>query len=225
MPLFSAPRTWVWNSSIRPSARDHAEVEDRALARRQRVVAPGFAPAVLRDDALEIAVEVVDVRHRLVDIFVARDLAAHLHAGVVGFLVHCCPPDYSSAGPPSQRFTSLGLDAEQVEQAADGVVDDVVDGLRLVVERRHDRRDHRADVGERRQRAQVPAVQRRLAQRQHQAALLLQHHVGGARDAAMTGHAGRDLAHGADRARHDRSCPWSGTSPTRSTRRCRPPDD
>src|SRR6185295_5735128 len=40
---------------------DHADVEDRALARRQRVVAPGFAPAVLRDDALEVAVEVVDV--------------------------------------------------------------------------------------------------------------------------------------------------------------------
>ena len=120
---------------------DHAEVEDRALARRQRVVAPGLAPAILRDDALEVAVEVVDVRHRLVDVFVAGDLAAHLHADVVGFLVHDVssallssprgegrervslearvlgrfarsPPRgeqkvQSSAGPPSQRFTSL----------------------------------------------------------------------------------------------------------------------
>src|SRR4029078_2825923 len=37
---------------------DHAEVEDRALARRQRIVAPGLAPAILRHDALEVAVEV-----------------------------------------------------------------------------------------------------------------------------------------------------------------------
>src|SRR5262249_4246130 len=50
---------------------DHAEIEDRALARLQRVVAPRLAPAILRDDTLEVAVEVVDVRHRLVDIFVA----------------------------------------------------------------------------------------------------------------------------------------------------------
>src|SRR3954471_11918263 len=33
---------------------DHAEIEDRALAWRQGVVAPGLAPAVLRDDALEV---------------------------------------------------------------------------------------------------------------------------------------------------------------------------
>src|SRR6266446_4414241 len=37
--------------------RDHAEVENRALARRQRRVAPGLAPAILGDDALEVAVE------------------------------------------------------------------------------------------------------------------------------------------------------------------------
>src|SRR3954470_19313318 len=78
---------------------DHAEVEDRALARRQRVVAPGLAPAILRDDALEVAVEVVDVRHRLVDVFVAGDLAAHLHADVVGFLIHEILPIVFSLPP------------------------------------------------------------------------------------------------------------------------------
>ena len=79
---------------------DHAEVEDRALARRQRVVAPGLAPAVLRDDALEVAVEVVDIGHRLVDVFIAGDLAAHLHADVVGFLVHEILPLIVFSLPP-----------------------------------------------------------------------------------------------------------------------------
>src|SRR4029079_4913267 len=95
---------------LHPAKRgNHAEVEDRAFARRQRVVAPGLAPAILRDDTLEVAIEVVDVRHRLVDVFIAGDLAAHLHACVVGFLVHANSPAcfWSSAGSPSQRFTSL----------------------------------------------------------------------------------------------------------------------
>src|SRR4051794_12409072 len=68
--------------------RDHTEVEDRALARRQRRVAPGLAPAILGDDALEVAVEVVDALHGAIDIFVAQHLAAHGHAAVVGLLVH-----------------------------------------------------------------------------------------------------------------------------------------
>jgi hypothetical protein len=42
----------------------------------------------LRDDALKVAVEVVEVRHCLVDVFVAGNLTAHLHADVVGFLIH-----------------------------------------------------------------------------------------------------------------------------------------
>src|SRR6185503_11639760 len=66
---------------------DHAEIEDRALARRQCVVAPGLAPAILRDDALEVAVEVVRAGHGLVDIAVARHFAAHFHPDVVDFLV------------------------------------------------------------------------------------------------------------------------------------------
>src|SRR5690242_18887403 len=72
--------------------RDHDEVENRALARRQRRVAPGLAPAILGDDALEVAVEVVDALHGAIDIIVAQHLAAHGHAAVVGLLVHGHPP-------------------------------------------------------------------------------------------------------------------------------------
>src|SRR5882757_248362 len=68
--------------------RDHAEVENRALARRQRRVAPGLAPAILGDDALEVAVEVVDALHGAIDVSFAQHLAAHDHAAVVGLLVH-----------------------------------------------------------------------------------------------------------------------------------------
>src|SRR5262249_44109354 len=63
--------------------RDHAEVEDRALARGERRVAPGLAPAVLGDQPLEVAIEVVDAFERAVDISVAQHLAAHGHALVV----------------------------------------------------------------------------------------------------------------------------------------------
>ena len=59
---------------------DHAEIEDRTLARLQRFVAPGLAPAIFGEDALEIAIEIVDVLHRAVDIGVAQNLAAHRHA-------------------------------------------------------------------------------------------------------------------------------------------------
>src|SRR6516225_11354290 len=45
-----------------PERGDHAEIENGALARGQRVVAPGFTPAILGDEALEIAVEVIGDR-------------------------------------------------------------------------------------------------------------------------------------------------------------------
>src|SRR5258708_27688205 len=60
-----------------PERGDHAEIEDRALPRAQRVVAPGFAPTILGDEALEIAVEVVGALERAIDIVFAEDLAAH----------------------------------------------------------------------------------------------------------------------------------------------------
>src|SRR6476660_2106574 len=57
---------------------DHAEIEDRALARGQRVVAPGLSPAILGDDALEIAIEVVGALERAINILFAEHLAAHV---------------------------------------------------------------------------------------------------------------------------------------------------
>src|SRR5262249_52164839 len=67
---------------------DHAKVEDRALPWRQRRVAPGFAPAILTDDALEVAIEVVGAVEVAIDIGGAQHLAAHREAAVVHLLVH-----------------------------------------------------------------------------------------------------------------------------------------
>src|SRR2546430_4651109 len=71
-----------------PERGYHAEIEDRALARAQRVVAPGFAPTILGDEALEIAVEVVGALERAIDIVFAEHLAADAEAAVIGVLVH-----------------------------------------------------------------------------------------------------------------------------------------
>src|SRR5712691_3915036 len=88
---------------------DHSEVEDRALARGQRLVAPGFAPAILGDDALKIAVEVVGALERAVDVLLAEHLAAHGEAAVVGVLVHgVIPPAFVRArGAPRAGCRSL----------------------------------------------------------------------------------------------------------------------
>src|SRR5262249_47361283 len=71
-----------------PERGDHAEIEDGALARAQRVVAPGFTPAILGDEALEIAVEVVGALESAIDIVFAEHLAAHAEAAVIGVLIH-----------------------------------------------------------------------------------------------------------------------------------------
>src|SRR5262249_34253458 len=67
---------------------NHAEVEYRALARRERVVAPGLAPAILGDDALEIAVEIIGALERAIDILGAEHLATHDKPAVIDVLVH-----------------------------------------------------------------------------------------------------------------------------------------
>ena len=67
---------------------DHAEIEDRTLAGLQRFVAPGLAPAIFGEDALKIAIEIVDILQRAVDIGIAQNLAALGHADIVAFLVH-----------------------------------------------------------------------------------------------------------------------------------------
>src|SRR5262245_24723454 len=88
--------------------RDHAEVEDRALARAQGVVAPGLAPAILGQDALEVAVEVVDVVERAVDIFVAQHLAPLGQPAVVRCLIHVVSPwskcNVASCGAATVRY-------------------------------------------------------------------------------------------------------------------------
>src|SRR5262249_4334595 len=73
---------------------NHSEIEDRALARAQRVVAPGLSPTILRDDVLEIAVEVVGALERAVHVLFAEHLAAHGEAAVIVVLVlvHVTPP-------------------------------------------------------------------------------------------------------------------------------------
>src|SRR5262249_5817991 len=71
---------------------NHSKIEDGALARAQRVVAPGLSPTILRDDALEIAVEVVGALERAVDVLFAEHLAAHGEAAVIGVFVHVTPP-------------------------------------------------------------------------------------------------------------------------------------
>jgi hypothetical protein len=71
---------------------------------------------------------------------------------------------------------------EQVEQAPDGMVDEFVERAGPGVEGRHRREDDAAHLGHGRHVAQVREVERGFAGDQHQAAALLEHHVGRARD-------------------------------------------
>ena len=94
------------------------------------------------------------------------------------------------------------VDVEQVEAAADRLVDDVVDGLRLVIEGRHRRHDDGAVLGRRQHGLEMAGMQRRLAHHEHQPPPLLQHHVGGAAHQAVGGAIG-DVGKRADRAWRD----------------------
>src|SRR6516165_11165179 len=86
-----------------PERGDHAEIEDRALARAQRVVAPSFAPTILGDEPLEIAVEGVGAREHAIDIVFAEHLAAHAEAAVIGVLVHGSFLRFAPAGRQAPR--------------------------------------------------------------------------------------------------------------------------
>jgi hypothetical protein len=66
---------------------NHAQVVQAALLVGQNGTRPHFAPAVLRHQALKIAIEVVGVGRRLVDVLVAKHLPAHGHTLVVKRLV------------------------------------------------------------------------------------------------------------------------------------------
>src|SRR5262249_16973774 len=75
----------------------------RALARSERVVAPGFTPTILGDDALEIAVEVIGALERAIDIVFAEHLAAHGEAAVIGILIHGSFPPVCARGLQAPR--------------------------------------------------------------------------------------------------------------------------
>src|SRR5262249_29832663 len=97
---------------------DHAEVENRALARAERRVGPDLAPAVLSEDTLEVAVEVVETIERAVHIGVTQHLAAHGQAFVVSLLVHLSLPLLTRYSPSS--LASAASIASMVSTAALG---------------------------------------------------------------------------------------------------------
>ena len=84
-------------------------------------------------------------------------------------------------------------DVQLVEYARDHEVDDVGDGLRMRVEARRGRKDHRAGMREPRHVVEVDHRQRRLARHQHERTPLLEHDVGGALD-QVVGEPVRDRA-------------------------------
>src|SRR5699024_3314789 len=69
---------------------DHRQVEQALVAARERVAAPAGAPAVLGDQALEVAREVVGlgVGQGLVDVVRPDDLAPDLQAALEDLLAH-----------------------------------------------------------------------------------------------------------------------------------------
>src|ERR1700745_2186098 len=69
---------------------DHAEIENGTFARRKGFVAPGLAPAIFGQQSLKVAIEVVDVLQRTIDISLAQHLAALGKADLIAFLVHAC---------------------------------------------------------------------------------------------------------------------------------------
>src|SRR5262249_33178582 len=70
---------------------NHSEIEDRALARGQGIVAPSLSPPVLRDDPLEIAVEVVAALEQAVYVGLAESLGAQGESAVNVALVYVVP--------------------------------------------------------------------------------------------------------------------------------------
>ena len=71
---------------------DHHEVEQRAVALRQRRPPPPRAPAVLGDEPLEVLREVVRIRERALDVLLAEDLLADPQAGLEQLVAHGVAP-------------------------------------------------------------------------------------------------------------------------------------
>ena len=101
------------------------------------------------------------------------------------------------------RRIQIVVEAERAEDLAGHEIGEIVEGLRLLVERRHRRQHHRAGFRAEHHVAELREAHRRLARHDHQPPALLQHHVGRALDQAARqpmGNAGQGL----HRARHDR---------------------
>src|SRR5262245_33072656 len=90
----------------------------------------------------------------------------------------------TTSGPAAATMPTLPLadqrlrQLQTVEHASDRVVDHVIEILGTVVERRHRRQDHGADLGQRGQYPKVAEVQRALAHHQDERPPFLQGHVG-----------------------------------------------
>ena len=106
------------------------------------------------------------------------------------------------AAPARPLRHRLVGEAHALEHAGDRVSDDVVDGLRLLVESGHRREHDPAHLGERQHLAEVPDVQRRLPHEREQRPALLERHVPGPGDQGV-GVAARERGERLDRAGRD----------------------
>ena len=96
----------------------------------------------------------------------------------------------------------LHIDVELIENPRDGLIDDVIQSLGAMIERRHRRENNRAHARERGHRFQMAEMQRRLAYDQHELFSFFQYHVGGAHQQVAAERMG-DGAHGFHRTRHN----------------------
>lgn len=94
------------------------------------------------------------------------------------------------------------IEAEKIENAADIMIDHLVQALRPGIKRRHRRRNNGAKLGGAHHIADMPGMKWRFPHHQDQAAAFLQHHVGRAGQ-EMRGDAGGDLGQTAHRTRGD----------------------
>ena len=77
--------------------RHHGEVDDAAGRARELLARPDLSPAVLGDELLQRAGEVVGGREGTIDILVADHRAADLEAGFIGFCVRHAPIEPAAA--------------------------------------------------------------------------------------------------------------------------------
>src|SRR5258708_8291712 len=70
------------------------------------------------------------------------------------------------------------VESELVQDSQDGLIDEVIDGLRMIVKCRNGRKNHDAHARELQHMCEVNVTQRRFADGQHQFAAFFEHHVG-----------------------------------------------